>query len=347
MNGTQNYWKLGLFVVLTLLTIIGTLVFFGVQGSERLYWRVFTYFDEPVEGLEVGAPVKHRGIRIGEVVSIRSAPDRKHIEVKSHVYDDVLLDLGMRDPADPPPPEVSEDGKKRLALMRVKLVTSFLTGVSFIESDFVDPALVPPKEYPFTLPDPNTNIVFDALPSTLKSIERGLQESLLQLPAVLDSTRALLVTVDKVVVESNVPELSGKVMALVEDLDRRITALDDFEPFVAATSLLREGETTVKEVGSFVRSMQDPDGPLLGLSKRLESLVGTAEAELAAADVPATARALRGASSEATALLETLRLQVRELERTLTSVRKVMDMLERDPGALIRGKSASSPVGGK
>ena len=40
-----------------------------------------TYFDESVQGLEVGAPVKLRGVPIGHAVDIGFAPDRRHIEV--------------------------------------------------------------------------------------------------------------------------------------------------------------------------------------------------------------------------------------------------------------------------
>ena len=55
---------------------------------------------------------------------------------------------------------------------------------------------------------------------------------------------------------------------------------------------------------------------------------------------------IRPGCAEAAALAETLRFQVRELERALESFRRVMDMIERDPGALLRGKAPSSPGGG-
>ena len=40
-----------------------------------------SYFDESVQGLEIGSPVKFRGVTIGTVADIDIAPDRRHVEV--------------------------------------------------------------------------------------------------------------------------------------------------------------------------------------------------------------------------------------------------------------------------
>ena len=71
------------------------------------------------------------------------------------------------------------------------------------------------------------------------------------------------------------------------------------------------------------------------------------EGELVRADVPATTGAIRTTAGELDLLGQSLRLQLADLERAIGSFRSLMDVLERDPGALLRGKSTTSPGGGK
>ena len=63
-----NPWKLGLFVVSGFVIAFASLVWLGSQSLDRQTQRVITYFDESVQGLEVGSPVKFRGVVIGSVV---------------------------------------------------------------------------------------------------------------------------------------------------------------------------------------------------------------------------------------------------------------------------------------
>ncbi len=78
-------WKLGLFVVLTSILGFVILVWLGTVGLSRNKTQVVSYFDESVQGLDVGSPVKFRGVRIGRVADIGIGPDRRHVEVTSDV----------------------------------------------------------------------------------------------------------------------------------------------------------------------------------------------------------------------------------------------------------------------
>lgn len=65
-----SYSKLGLVVVLAVVSIVGSLFYFGGirGGGDTLYAE--TYFDRSVSGLSVGSAVNFRGVRIGEVKEI-------------------------------------------------------------------------------------------------------------------------------------------------------------------------------------------------------------------------------------------------------------------------------------
>ena len=56
--------------VLTNFSIFG-LVFLGQAAFNRSSYRFVTYFDETVSGLEIGAAVKFRGVKIGQVSELK------------------------------------------------------------------------------------------------------------------------------------------------------------------------------------------------------------------------------------------------------------------------------------
>ncbi|MDB6194962.1 MlaD family protein [Vibrio parahaemolyticus] len=70
MNDSKSSYKLGLFVVSALVSLFVVLFILGGRSLFEPKIIVETYFDESVSGLEVGAPVRFRGITAGEVVSI-------------------------------------------------------------------------------------------------------------------------------------------------------------------------------------------------------------------------------------------------------------------------------------
>ena len=65
MASSTGHWKLGLFVLLGLFVAFGAVVWLGAAEIDKDVARYVTYFDESVQGLDVGSPVKFRGVRIG------------------------------------------------------------------------------------------------------------------------------------------------------------------------------------------------------------------------------------------------------------------------------------------
>jgi len=58
---TTNHWKLGLFVVVGMGLALATVFWLGLRRLNRDAIPIVTYFDESVQGLDVGSPVKFRG----------------------------------------------------------------------------------------------------------------------------------------------------------------------------------------------------------------------------------------------------------------------------------------------
>ena len=56
MSTPTNHWKLGLFVVVGICACVATVIFFGGRSLKKETVAYKTYFDESVQGLELGSP---------------------------------------------------------------------------------------------------------------------------------------------------------------------------------------------------------------------------------------------------------------------------------------------------
>src|SRR5262245_10539904 len=169
-----NYYKLGAFVLAGLVLAMAALVWLGATDWNRTTRQLVSYFDESVQGLEVGSAIKFRGVTVGTVSEISVASDLRHVRVTSLVYQDVLRRLGLTEGSTNLQQQAAAGDK----VLRVQLVSSGVTGVKFLSIDFFDVRRFPEEKLPF---DPGPDYL-PSTPSTLKSIEEAAVEVGVQLP---------------------------------------------------------------------------------------------------------------------------------------------------------------------
>lgn len=77
----SNAFMIGLFVMVSSLVMIATIIWLGANQffKENMYY--VTYFANSVQGLEIGSAVKYQGVPVGTVSKIGLAPDSKLVEV--------------------------------------------------------------------------------------------------------------------------------------------------------------------------------------------------------------------------------------------------------------------------
>ncbi len=243
-----NHWKLGLFVVVALLTMVGAAFWLGARAFRRAYVPVVTYFDESVQGLDVGSPVKFRGVTMGTVADITLAPDRRNVQVTSNIYVDALRRLGL---AVPKEGEQSMDPN-----LRVQLVSAGITGVRFLQTDFFDPQRYPPPALRFP---PPWNYVPSA-PSTLKSLEDAAVEIVDKLPTLvervtdaLSDLRQTLGSVDRLATGLGADDGSlNRLLLQLGSAAVRVEAALDEAKLGATTASLRNTSGTVGQAVSTV-----------------------------------------------------------------------------------------------
>jgi ABC-type transporter Mla subunit MlaD len=227
-----NHWKLGLFVVVALAIALATVIALGLRRLNRDGIPMVTYFDESVQGLDVGSPVKFRGVTIGNVQSITIAPDHLHVEVWMRLYKDELVRMGFG-PDD-----------KRDPSLRPQLAAAGITGVKFVQFDNF-----PPDRYPEPLLEfaPSSEYYAPSVQSTLKSLEEVVNEVGAKLPHLTDELGDTLFEAKKSL--RSITDVAEWVKSDDSGVKRVVAALDD-----AATSIKKAiVEAELKQTTSSVR----------------------------------------------------------------------------------------------
>src|SRR5262249_35076170 len=126
-------------------------------------------FPESVEGLEVGAPVKVRGVMAGRVSKIAFAPDQRTVEVRTELDATTLKSMGVQRTITPD--------------IRIQLASHGLVGTKYLSIDIFDPKTHPPPILTFAPPENYIPVT----PSLEKSLEDSLSKALDRLAQIMDT----------------------------------------------------------------------------------------------------------------------------------------------------------------
>ena len=176
-SGRGAFLRVGLLVAIGIAMAIGLVLF--LSGNRIRHGEVFeTYFKETVQGLDVGAPVKFRGVSLGEVteiglVSAAYRPPDIQEAANRLVYVRYVIDLARTGRPS------GLDGSVAAGL-RARLASQGITGLAYIELDFVDPKEFPMAAVPWT---PKYDVI-PSEPSTLAKVQDAAETLLAHINAV-------------------------------------------------------------------------------------------------------------------------------------------------------------------
>ncbi len=334
-TSTTNHWKLGLFVLSGLFLAIATLGWWlNRKLEERKTFTSHYFFDEPVDGLNVGSDIRFRGVPIGRVADIKVASDARYVHVIGSVFVDALNDLGLD--ADQRPKSPAE-GPWVDPELRVQLNSNLLTGQTFIQGDFFDLESHPIPDYPFEVPWETVHSV----PSAFYRLTDSLDLLVTDVSDVLASVRTLVSRIDTAVVDLAPDKLGSDLGHLVQTLDETLTNLEDLEILKRGSETLGTANATLESTRALVEDFRNAEGPLVRVLNRYEKLGGEVQQEL-----PITLKEARELMAGLTAAANEFTILGRHLDqdlgifrKTLQSIERLADQLERDPGSLIHGKT--------
>ena len=311
MSSKANLMAVGAFVVgAVALAVVGIVIF----GSGKLFThttKAVCFFTSDVTGLNVGAPVKFKGVDVGSVADIRL-----RLPEETSVVTVESLKAGVRIPV-----VIELDNEKVMGLgvvraldtarlkeliesgLRAQLVSqSLVTGLLLVKLDF-DPD-VPAT---FVLPPDSGLVEIPTAPTSMEQLGNAAHSIAIKLEA-LDF-------------EKLVGAATGALEA-VEQLMKSPALGQTVDGLPAAVASVNEAFASVRELTG---SLNREQGPLLQSLKATSDaagvMLGSAQSWLApeaplAVDLAAT---------------------LREVTAAARSVRLVADSLDRNPSAIVRG----------
>ena len=323
----RHHFRLGLFILGGLAALVAALLILTAGNLLRPSIQIETYMDSSVQGLEIGAPVKFRGVTIGEVTNLTFTSvvyeadvvprDRKrYVMVRARLYPDRFAASAQEG-------EFRVDVFQTLidAGLRVRMAAQGITGMNYLEADFADPEVHPPLAHDW---EPEA-IYIPSAPSTamqfLEYAERFMRRiDGLDIEGVVDNLTNLLVTVETTIGELDAGRLADQADEMIEELKTTT-------------------RTANRVMESVERLVEHPDTQALPSETRaaLRELRETAEA----ADVgrlvdrmdSMVERLNRGMDVSEGKLLETLD----ELQAAISGLRSLSDDVRRNPGGALFG----------
>ena len=348
MKAKANATLLGLFVVAGLVLLGAAIV--AVAG-DKLFTRktrAVMHFSGSIYGLQVGAPVVFRGVRLGSVASVSvvydPAADTFSIPVVAELERGLIRSLdgkgAERNPMLTLPALVAKGLRAQLSMQ------SLLTGQLYIDLDLrpdKPPALDGHGDAD-TVEIPTNATAIQNLKNQLDGMDfRRLVEDV---AVIASSARALVAGPQLKQSLDDLAHITGSVRRLSEQLAKRVDPLAQ-----SAQSTLSETQRAMLRLGSAADGVSDS-------ARRLGSTADQVGA-LAAADSPLvqrvqqtadelarTATALRSQVSDDAPTLQNLNQTLRDVSRSARAMRELADLLERQPDALLRGRAppAMPPV---
>jgi paraquat-inducible protein B len=319
----------GMFVIGAFaLGVIALLTFGGVNFFSKPQ-RFVVYFDESIHGLDLGSPLKLRGVRVGRVVDLNIRYDEK----TNHSVVAVVCEFSKDKVTDTKGVAINVASREELQTLidhglRAQLgVLGLATGLLFVELDFFNP-----KEYPA---DNRTTelkyIAVPAVPSAISEFQASASEILANLKKV------------------DFAGLSREMTGLIAEVRKSVDGVDlkGVAEQWKKTGVQVEALATSPEIKQTFANLNAAIADLRGVLAKLDTQVvpagkelteALAQAKVALTSFNDTATAARAFLASHSGLGDEMIGTLEQLNEAADAVRRLADFLERNPNAILTGK---------
>ena len=313
MAAEKSYARLGFFVVVGVLVMLATGLFFIQRLRSREVIRLVTYLTENVGGLDISSPVRYRGVSVGRVSGLRVDPSGtgNTIEVDFEIFQDRLATIGA-----------SVTRVQQLAdlpifpMLRARVVGNPVTGEGYLLLDAprnppppIALGFTPSRGYVPSMPSPMATVQ-DRLPAVLERAEETFQtltDIVARVPDSLDRSDQFFTSVERILRESQLPQLSA-----------------DLRTFSSSTS------AQIAQIASNMDRIVGTDGSLMKFAEEARSAIRDA-------DTATSAQAARDAADRTILAADDLRRSMPAIRETLGLLRELTRHLDEQPESLVYG----------
>lgn len=321
-----SYFKIGMFVISAIVLGVIGIVVLGAGAIFQKKSIVETYIDESVQGLDVGSPVKFRGVPVGRVeqitlTSVEYKTRLQYVLVRISISSN-MFQFPINDRSSPVLKKELDRG------FRIRMAAQGLTGVAYLEADYLDPERNPPLEIDW-IPDypyiPSTRSRITELSDAVERILRNVEA--INIPRITGSIERSLAAMTKLAESANLDKIGAQANALLNELrdtNRHVDALISNPELKTA---LADASVTAAKTRQIIERAEKPVNQLLAdmpqATESLNRLVKRLDA--VAADLPQTSTDLRQTVQRMNRLLAN---QQRDIEQTMSNLRAISENMK-------------------
>lgn len=315
----KSYARLGVFLLVTLVVVVGTALFFIYRMQHRAAIEMVTYSAGNVSGLDVGSPVRFRGVPVGSISNLRIEPRGSLIEIDFDVLVDRLTGLGAN------VAQVRQETARGVVeRLRAQVVSNPVTGEAYL---LLDMPLAPPPG--MTLAFKPTRAYVPAMPTTMLATMRD------GLPALMERASRMFETIEKMA--SEVPGNIKRTDAFLADMERIIRdanlpamAADARKSFAMSSSKMERMSSNIDRISADLDRTLGPDGTLDKLAENMNGAI-------AAANLEATTQSTREAMNQSSLAADDLRRSLPAIREALAQLRDLAQQLQEEPESMVYG----------
>jgi paraquat-inducible protein B len=321
MSQKASLSAIGLFVIIGLALVVIAALYFGGGQVFRERHKMVAFFPGSVRGINVGSAVEYRGVKIGEVTSIRTLYSTKnrsyHVPVFFETWSDSMTTV--EEPGASAVEEPSDEELIEVLGLRARLDTkSFVTGQQVVSLEFL-------PDTPVNLSGYSTNGLYQdyfevpTVASAFEELGRKLMD--LDLSELAERATATLAAIEQLV--SN-PEL----IAAIQDI--RLGVQD-------ARALLKSARVTVDEVRpAATRALKQADAALKSAEAAIKEIRPVAVRALKQTD--ATLETAQQIMDKDSSTRHDLERALQEVANAAEAVRNLAEYINQNPDAFLRGR---------
>ncbi|MFM8550479.1 MAG: MlaD family protein [Verrucomicrobiota bacterium] len=332
MRRSANMTLIGAFVAAGIALVVVAVILLGAGSFGGSRPEAIAFFEDSVSGLDIGAPVKFRGVTIGKVsqVLLRTSgqPSSDYaVPVVMEFTPDLLTRRGLDQAL------LQKEGLGRSIAqgLRAKLQQqSVVTGVLYVELDYL-------PDTAFRLHDPDGPLAeIPTQPSNLGALTKAVSQTLDQLSRI-----------DFVAITKKVDSILGRIDEGASKIEfGKIN--DNLTQAAANISKLTADPALSRAVTDFSAAMRGIDELVRRLSGKVdpvaEDLKSMAAAGRAALErLNETSENLRALTQPDSPARRDLDQALADVSEAAQAIRSLADFLERNPETIIQGR-AKNPV---
>lgn len=336
-KGSGLYFRVGALILAGVGLALGFVLFLTADRLGRGAMLFETYSRDSVQGLDVGAAVRYRGVQLGRVTRIALVA-QEYKEAAADPFEDAFqlvlirfsLDLGEIGETAP-----VEDAIK--AGLRARIAAQGITGTNYLELDFLSSARFPPRQVPWTPRDTYVPLV----PSTAAQVRNAAEGLLTKLEGIdfdglVRNVAGLLENLrGQTGGEGDLARLAREASALVATLSTAVAearipeTVGELRGTAAAARGLLEG----RETRGAVANVSQAAAEFRTAAARLPAVLAALEATL---------RSARGLTADTQADLDPI---LRDLRAAAANLRAASDQVRRSPSQALFGAPPPPPEG--